>query len=43
MNSNCPMGTFDQGPSHIPWTIIKSKLSFQTTVEVPLKSTEGRK
>ena len=33
MNSSCPMGAFDQGPSHIPWTIRKSKLSLQTTVK----------
>ena len=32
MNSSCSMGTFDQGPSHIPWTIHKSNLYFQTTV-----------
>ena len=33
MNSSCPMGAFDQGPSPISWTIRKSKLSFQTIVE----------
>ena len=32
MNSSPPMSTFDQGPSQIPWTILKSNLSFQTTV-----------
>ena len=32
MNSSCPMGAFDQGPSHIPWTIHKSNLSTETTV-----------
>ena len=32
MNSSCPMVAFDQGPSHIPWTIRESKLSFWTTV-----------
>ena len=32
MNSSCSMGTFDQGPSNIPWTIHKSNLFFQTTV-----------
>ena len=28
------MSTFDQGPSHIPWTICKSNSSFQTTVNL---------
>ena len=32
MNSSCFMGTFDQGHSHIPWTIRKSNISLQTTV-----------
>ena len=32
MNSSCPIGAFDREPSHIPWTIYKSKLSFQTPV-----------
>ena len=32
MNSSCSIDIFDQGPSHIPWTICKSNLSFQTTV-----------
>ena len=31
MNPSCPIGIFDQGPSHIPGTILKSNLSFQTT------------
>ena len=37
------MGAFDQGPSHIPWTIRKSKLSFQTTVTILALSTEYSK
>ena len=32
MNSSHSMGTFDQGHSQIPWTILKSNISFQTTV-----------
>ena len=31
MKSSSPMGTFDQGSSHIPWTIHKFKLFSQTT------------
>ena len=29
------MGVHDQGPSHTPWTIPKSNLSFKTTVLRP--------
>ena len=32
MNSSCPIGAFGYGPNHIPWTIRKSNLSFQTSV-----------
>ena len=35
MNSSCPIGAFGYGPNHIPWTIRKSNLSFQTTVVQP--------
>ena len=33
------MGTFDQGPGHIHWTIHKSNLSFQTTMDTYIDST----
>ena len=32
MNPSQFYGTFDQGPSHIPWTIRRSKPFLQTTV-----------
>ena len=32
MNSSCSISAFGYGPNHIPWTIRKSNLSFQTTV-----------
>ena len=32
MNSSCARNAFDQGLNCIPWTIHKSNLSFQTTV-----------
>ena len=38
MNSSCPMGTFDQGPIDIPWTIHESNLFFRTTVGISLKN-----
>ena len=38
MNSSCSIGTFDQGPSYIPWTICESNLSFQTTVSCFLRT-----
>ena len=39
MNFSCPMVAFDQEFNHIPWTIFKSKLSFQTTVDAPWDKT----